>query len=273
MKYSELIEKKRHGTPDFPVEYYHVDKSHPRYVMAAHWHKEFEIIRVISGSLTVFLNSKKHELAGGDCLFVEGGCLMRAYPDSCIYECLVFDTAMLDSRLIGSADVEYENFINRADSRIIKTVNALFDSVSEEHEHYELAVYANLYKLFYNLHISGYVHKKVARPADRGIHTVISILKWIETHNTEQITLERVSEVSGLSEKYLCRIFKEYTARTIMEYVNESRIERACGAMMTSSVTEAAFSSGFNDLSYFCKTFKKYKGMTPSEYKHRYLED
>ena len=53
MKYSELIEKRRHGTREFPIEHYYIDKTHPRYVMALHWHKEFEIIKVRSGRLTV----------------------------------------------------------------------------------------------------------------------------------------------------------------------------------------------------------------------------
>ena len=37
------------------------------------------------------------------------------------------------------------------------------------------------------------------------------------------------------------------------------------------SITEAAFNSGFNDLSYFCKVFKRYKGLTPKEYQKNYI--
>ena len=54
-----------------------------------------------------------------------------------------------------------------------------------------------------------------------------------------------------------------------MQYVNEQRIEHACYdiAKKNKSVTDAAFGNGFNDLSYFTKTFKRYKGMSPREFK------
>ena len=281
MKYSELIEKKRHGTPDFPVEYYYIDRDHPRYVMAAHWHKEFEIIRVLSGRLTVYLNTIKYELRGGECLFVEGGCLKRGYPDNCVYECLVFDTALLKRQWANgsksilnakSSELEYKNHILASESAITEAIDALFKSARETKPFYELEVVGLLYKLFYEMYLSGHIVKNRSTSVDRGVDTVISLLKWIEEHNAEHITLARISEVSGLSEKYLCRIFKEYTSKTIMDYVNESRIERSCAEMATSSVTEAAFKCGFNDLSYFCKTFRKYKGMTPSEYKKEYIK-
>lgn len=282
MKYSELIEKKRHGTPYFPVEHYYIDRDHPRYIMAAHWHKECEIIKVVSGRLTIYLNSTKYELFAGDCLFVEGGCLKRGYPDNCVYECLVFDTAML-ARKVGEgkgksffendgSELEYKNFIDRNDTEIHVTVDNLLRAVREAKPFFELEMISLLYKLFYELYSSGYIVKNKNLAVDKGVRTVMSLLKWIESHNSEQITLAKISEVSGLSEKYLCRIFKEYTSKTIMDYVNESRIEKACVAMQTQSITEAAFSCGFNDLSYFCKTFKKYKGLTPSEYKKAYIK-
>ena len=281
MKYSDLIEKKRHGTPYFPVEYYCLYNEHPRYVMAAHWHKEYELIRVISGKLTVYLNTVKYELYSGECLFVEGGCLMRGYPENCVYECLVFDTALLERRAkdgagkglmdIGTSNNEFKNFIDRGDTAILRVIEKIFEVMRTGGAYFELETISLLYRLFYELFLAGYIVKKRNITGDKGIKTVISILKWIEEHNSEQITLERISAESGLSEKYLCRIFKEYTSKTIMDHVNESRIEKACVAMETISITEAAFSSGFNDLSYFCKTFKKYKGMTPSEYKKSYI--
>lgn len=270
MQYSELFENKKHGTPDFPIEYYHIDKSHPAYVMKAHWHNELELIRVISGELAVYLNNTRYDLTAGGCLLVEGGCLKRADPTACVYECLVFDAVMLDGHLGNISECEFVNLIAPGDGVIIATVDRLFSSVSSAGEFYELEVRGLLYKLFYNLYTLGYVRKRGNAYLTKGVRTVVSILEWIENHITEPITLSRISEFSGVSEKYLCRIFKEHTSRTVMEYVNESRIEHACAVMVSLSVTDAAFSSGFNDLSYFSKTFKKYKGVTPSEYKHKY---
>jgi AraC-like DNA-binding protein len=99
--------------------------------------------------------------------------------------------------------------------------------------------------------------------------TITMLIEWIEQNYTERITLETLSEVAKIGEKYLCRFFKEYTGNTPIDYVNRLRVERACLKMAEANrnVTEAAFESGFNDISYFSKIFKRYKGMTPREYR------
>lgn len=53
-----------------------------------------------------------------------------------------------------------------------------------------------------------------------------------------------------------------------MDYLNRQRIEQACYELSTTgdSITDIAYRNGFNDLSYFIRTFKKYKGTTPGKY-------
>lgn len=51
-------EDRPRGTYEFPFEFHHIDHTHPRYVMSYHWHVEYEIIRILEGSLTVTLDEK-----------------------------------------------------------------------------------------------------------------------------------------------------------------------------------------------------------------------
>ena len=277
MKYLELAEKKKHGTRGFPIEYYYIDQSHPRYVMRAHWHKEFEIIRVLFGKFTIYLNNVKYELFEGDCLLIEGGCLKQGHPEECVYECLVFDTAMLRRQVMSdseksyldltSSSFSYKNLIDRADTELYSSICELFAAMREAEPFYELKIVGLLYDIFFEMHTKGYIIRHKNRAMERGLKTVTSLLEWIENNICEPITLSKLSSVTGLSEKYICRIFKLYTSKTVTEYINEQRVENACIAMADKSITDVAFSSGFNDLSYFCKIFKRYKGMSPSEYK------
>jgi lysophospholipase L1-like esterase len=73
MKDLHLKEEMQHGVPDFPVQYYNVDSSHPRYEMALHWHREFEIVRVRSGALELYVNNVSKVLGAGDIAFIEFG--------------------------------------------------------------------------------------------------------------------------------------------------------------------------------------------------------
>ena len=275
MKNSEFLEKKQHGSPEFPIQYYYVKSGHPQYVMPPHWHKEFEIIRVLSGDFRVFLNNVEYRLKGGDVLLVNGGALHRGEPKRCAYECLVFDLSMLRrqhndavQRFLApliNASAEIGRPLYQGDRNII---NALFEAMKEPTPGVELKVYGQLFSLLYQLYSEDCIVPAVKSAHAHQTETVAKILDWIEKNYTEPITLEKLAEISGLSAKYLCRIFKEYTSKTVIRYVNELRINHACHEMASGkNSTQAAFDSGFNDLSYFCKTFKAYTGVTPSAYK------
>lgn len=278
----ELSEKKRHGTSGFPIEYYFIDESHPRYVMNLHWHKEFEIIRVLSGKLSAYLNNERYELQEGDCLFVGGGSLIRAEPENCVYDCVVFDLNMLKK---GEGDalsrypfpdvngkVSICGYLSRDHRCIYDTVDRLMKCLKEQRDFYELAVYSMLYELFYRLYKEGYIKRVNEVPQNKKLRKISSILEWINNNYTSDISLEVLSNIHSISEKYLCRIFKEYTSKTITEYISELRIENACLEITKGgkSVTDAAFNSGFNDLSYFCKVFKRHTHLTPKEYKKQH---
>ena len=98
-----------------------------------------------------------------------------------------------------------------------------------------------------------------------------TLIDWIEKNYAEKITLDAMAEVCGLTPKYLCAFFKKMTGYAPSEYVNRLRIEKACLMLSDghSSITDAAFDSGFGELSYFSKLFRRYVGCTPSEYKKK----
>ena len=102
----------------------------------------------------------------------------------------------------------------------------------------------------------------------RRILQLKQVLEFIENSYKMPLTLEEISHSVNMSPKYFCKFFQEMTHRTPIDYLNYYRIERACYQLLTSeqSITEVAYNSGFNDLSYFIKTFKRYKGTTPKRY-------
>ena len=277
MKYADYIERKRHGSPDFPIQYYDVDHTHPQYIMVPHWHKEFEIIRVLDGIFPVYLNSTEIRLTAGDILLVPGGSLHGGKPIACHYECLVFDMSMLQRSRKDAVEAYLLPLINAtveldrplSDGKTSRTCHALFAAMKEGARFYELTVYGLLFALVSQLYNQDYIRPRYRSPHNQQAQTVTGLLDWIEANFSDPITLETLAAVSGLSAKYLCRIFKEYTGKTVIDYVNELRIENACYEISVKgiSITQAAYDNGFNDLSYFCKVFKRYKGVTPRNYK------
>ena len=283
MKYSEYKENKRHGSENFPMQYYFVDRSHPQYVMPLHWHREMEIIRVISGTIAIYINNEEYILGAGDIVLVAPGCLHRGEPVDCVYDCVVFDLRMISGYNVTAVSdmihrlISSEVEIDPICTEIVDIAGELLDTVVDGEQYYELKASYLAAELIQTLYALGEVRSCGAenkRLAHRRAQMALLIEK-IEKDYTSKITLSSLASIAQINEKYLCRFFKEFTGQTPIDYVNRLRIDRACYDMTVNkmNVTEAAFECGFNELSYFSKIFKKYKGITPGQYRERYAKE
>jgi hypothetical protein len=52
----DYLDKKQHGSAEFPVEYYYVNRNHPRYRMAFHWHNEWELLLIREGTFQIHVD-------------------------------------------------------------------------------------------------------------------------------------------------------------------------------------------------------------------------
>ena len=105
--------------------------------------------------------------------------------------------------------------------------------------------------------------------ADQYSAEVLQSLSYIQDNYGKKISLASVADHVGLSSGYLCRIFKDETGVSINSYINNLRMTRA-GELLAdknSYIKEVAISVGFEDQLYFSRLFKRYYGITPSEYR------
>ena len=92
---------------------------------------------------------------------------------------------------------------------------------------------------------------------------------YLEEHCLyDNISIESLADISGISSVYFRKIFSELYGMPPMQYVNKIRIEKAKGMLLgdSVSVTEIAEASGFGSVYHFCKAFKKATGLTPTEW-------
>lgn len=101
-----------------------------------------------------------------------------------------------------------------------------------------------------------------------GYHAQVDeILSYINTHISENLTLEELSAHFFLSSSYLCRIFKATTGTTINKYITAKRITISKSLLSQGySVNEACEACGFNDYSNYLKAFTKAVGISPKKY-------
>ncbi len=277
MSYNEL---KQHGTEDFPIELYHIDKSHTRYEMSSHWHSEIEIIRIIEGTLNIRLNNNSYIAKKNDIIFVNSETVHGAVPQDCIYECLDFHLDFIPVSDNGSKyfidsllNHEYiiKEYIPYDDTPFHKAVNIAFDAMKNKSSGYKFKVIGALYNLFGTIideHLY-YPASGVSLSADKNVPKLKNVLSYIRSNYDMPITLNDMADAAGMSPKYFCYFFRGMTRKTPIEYLNTYRIEKASKKLLNSdmSVTDIAYSCGFNDLSYFIKTFKYIKGITPAKFR------
>jgi two-component system response regulator YesN len=94
-------------------------------------------------------------------------------------------------------------------------------------------------------------------------------IEYIHQHYAdERITVDCLAEMCGVSSTYFGYIFKNIYGMLPLKYIIALRMKRA-GELLSSgqyTVTETAFRSGYNELSHFCRKFKEYYGVSPTEY-------
>ena len=211
---------------------------------------------------------------------MHSGILHSGIPEDCVYQCIVFDgnvflknnsvCAGYMQKIIHQEILIYHHFTPKYVD-ICATVNSLFDALWKKPSGYELSVLGQFYHFFGLIFGNHYYLESVTR-ARRDYKRILQlkqVLDFIEHNYASPLTLQQLSASVSMSPKYFCRFFSEMTHQTPMDYLNHQRIEQACYQLSTTddSITEIAYRNGFNDLSYFIRTFKKYKGITPGKYK------
>ena len=96
-------------------------------------------------------------------------------------------------------------------------------------------------------------------------------LNCIESRLTDEIRITELAHISNVSVNTLERRFYEELNMTPMEYIKKKRLNLAADFLRHGyNVQQAGMESGFNDISYFIKLFKKSYGMTPFQYRKYY---
>lgn len=98
---------------------------------------------------------------------------------------------------------------------------------------------------------------------------VIRAMDYINANYASPITMEQLCAVAGVSSHYLCRLFRTSLSVRPMEYAAKRRIRAAKELLLTTkkSLAEIAEETGFCESSYLCRLFKRYVGMTPTQFR------
>lgn len=297
MDIHSLKENARHGTVSFPLALYEWHGTND-WKVPLHWHDEMELIYFDRGTFAAWLNTKEFQIKAPALMFIHPGELHSLLlPAGSVESAIVFHLNILSFehydaiqakllRPLMRGRLKMPLFINQTNP-VFSHVKNCYESMalkiremnrcSPENEVEKNAAYlqikallldmlAILYKNNCLLHI-----EDANRENESQIENLKKIILYMNENYSSPIRLDELAKLVNLNSQYLCRYFKENIGKTITEYVNEIRIEKAAEALAETDhkIVTIAQDSGFENVGYFIRRFKREKGITPSEYRSR----
>ncbi|WP_256757029.1 AraC family transcriptional regulator [Cohnella sp. WQ 127256] len=293
MTYSkDLWENTLLSDRQFPINMFCNRVPHARKeqnVLFLHWHEHFEVIYMQEGHALFYIDSLPYEASPGDVLFVPSGGLHVGYSlaDCPVqYMSIVFNTSLLEDSAIDPA---YQRYIkpfmvskvsspvklSQTDENSAKVQSLLQQMIEEfttKDAAYQLAIKTHMLLLFIHiarLSLPNDATGTSSEPPSRNLEPFKQLIRYLESHYSDKLSIEQAAKYVNLSSFHFCKTFKKITGRTFIEYVNLYRMNEADRLLLEStlSVTEIAERIGCDNPNYFTKLFKRYKGMTPSQWR------
>ena len=286
LEYENLLENKTHADPMFPYNTYLCSIPLDFNSVSLHWHEFMEIIYIKKGKGNVTVDFTTHYVEEGDIIIILPGHIHGISQHegySMEYENILFQTSLLysadsDPRTVGYFQpyfsLEYELpwlfddtcFFHEA---LSSCIDAIDDLCSKKPDYYELSVKGHLFHFFYLLFSSQ--GTPVTFNRDKSLDKVKQIVSYIESHYTEPITVQSTADYLGFSESHFMKFFKQHLHTTFTSYLNGYRLTIAARLLLTEddSILSISERTGFNNLSYFNRLFKKEYQMSPRAYRNR----
>ena len=282
--YFELKENKPHGTKDDPFSIYHIANAKRSFQIPIHWHDEFEIIYVKSGFLTVSISGENYIGKPGDAFVVSPGNLhfMGSQTGNVDYFTFLFplkyisfrSNDILDDKLLEPLNSGHLIISPEIEDTVKEQCEQLVEIYGAKKEESQSKITAQIKTKIILLQFILELWKKgfIVENDTSGKNTVEKeMVSYIQQNFTGKILLKEFGEQFHLSEKYISRYFKEHFHITISQYVTYLRLEHAKQLLQDTDipVTEVAMQSGYQNVSYFIRSFKKTYGMSPLKYRNK----
>lgn len=252
-----------------------------------HCHPEAEIFYLEQGAVEFHVENRTFFLQAGEGIFIPPNQIHTAANRTdaallCCHRAIVFDHRMLEQSLppycqgyfaplkLWRYDCIYPVTRDKAENaRLLVLLPSIFFLPETELERYELSLLGTLFLCWqelYNLCFS----KLNASVSDHALRREIQkSLDFLQESFADSLTLSELSKRAGFSESYFSHSFKNCTGYTPFEYLNRLRIVKSCELLIRTDtkITEIASLCGFNNISYFNRTFYKIMGISPSGYR------
>lgn len=283
--FDHYMEQGHHGTPYFPFQAFSQEDNNGQYFAPYHWHEDMEILYVTKGSLLLHTEEETYSLKAGRVYFINPGTLHGLFGEStCSHHyALLFrpdflsfsrydicQNQFLDPLLSGQLLFPDGRNLSR---ELTKQLSSLIEEAALLYQQQTpiapLSIKILLLQILELLFTNQTFVTLGAVPDRENVLSLRLVFSYIEDHYMEKISLEDLSSCLHMNRNYFCKYFREKVGKPPFAYLNEYRINQAAAQLLKSDlpITEVALNTGFDNMSYFIRQFKRYRGCTPSAFR------
>lgn len=239
----------------------------------ANWHDNTEFLYCLEGHGYVHCDNTELLMTKGDIIIINARCLHKIdSPESVKYYCLIIDNSFFKDNGIDIEKIRFKERFN--DTLAAEYIEKAVSCFKQSDGKFSIAQ-KRLNVLNFVYYICCNYSQELSTKSTtftKSYTAVLDAIEYINKNFRQRLSLDEISSNAGFSRYHFSRIFKENTGQTIIEHINTKRCEYAGILLRDTSftVSEISFECGFDNPSYFAKTFKNIYGLLPSEYRQKH---
>ncbi len=266
-----IYENHRMKDPRLPFIFHSTHMAPNRPVGRGNWHENLELLYFTEGSAMVTSNETRLLLSEGETAVLNTNRLhtISTGDTGVHYYCLIVDRSFCLANHFDTGRIEFLPIVRDGE------IGALFCRLAEEFAEVQDAPYRVQMIRSTVLRILALLCRRHVRKEETEVkdsHCLVCIkqaLGRIHAHSEEPFTLDGIADFVGMSKFHFAREFRRVTGYTFISYVNLIRCEKAKTLLSEGQmrIGEIARACGFENQSYFTKTFLRHTGVLPNDYR------
>ena len=243
-----------------------------------HYHEFCKLLMLVSGQGSYYVDKQHYLLRPGDIVMIGSRSIHRPeLEEASPYERIIIYISPEYLGRMSTADCDLLSLFSGERGHVLRPqeplrkllfqlASGLERELGREAFGREIASGADLLRLLVEIG-RGMEDRSSAlpNPATPENRRISELLRYLETHITEELDIDRLADAFYLSKFYLMRLFRKETGTTIYAYLTQRRLMLAREQMASGkSATEACYASGFHSYSSFTRAYGKYFGTTPT---------
>lgn len=281
-----MMETIQHGSKEYPFHFYYDNlELFDFHCIEWHWHTEFEFVYVETGTVYFGISDKQFALSEGQGVFINSKILHRyfsqgnaivpnfvlmpyfiAAQDSLIYQKYVLPimASPMDYQIFSS-DIPWQAEV----LSLMREMMAAQEKASDVELVNSYLIQKIWHILYQNTDVE-YMGKKENYSASSQARLQL-MMQYIHQKFAYNISLRDIADQAKVSKSTALNLFQRYLGISPVTYLINYRLQEAAKLLASTEkkVTVISKDTGFDSVDYFCKAFKKYYKLTPTEYRKK----